>query len=399
VGVRWLGLCVLATLVACASPGSVVVLGTVTRTTPGTSAPETSPASVLAGPTTSSGPTTTSPRHASLLFTGDTIVHTQVLAAATTTRGVDFAPMLAPVAPMISNADLAVCHLETTLGLPGQSYHDYPQFRAPPELAQAIADAGFDGCSTASNHAIDFGLRGVSATSAMMEANHLQHTGTAANPEASGAPARYSANGISVAQLSYTYGSNGAIPAKVAWMLNVIDPARILADAVLARSRGAEIVVVSLHWGSEYVHEITAAQRKVAAALAAQPGVIDLVVGSHAHVVEPISQIGSMWVAWGMGNFLTDNSHASSPNDEADGVMVRVTVGDRSGGGVGVTQISVTPTWNERRHFRVIPIASALGSGETFGVSPALLRASFERTMRFINAAATTPIEADTPLP
>jgi poly-gamma-glutamate synthesis protein (capsule biosynthesis protein) len=184
-----------------------------------------------------------------------------------------------------------------------------------------------------------------------------------------------------VAHLSYAYGFNGFVrPAGKEWLVNDIDPARVLADAEAARAAGAELVVVSLHWGNEYVHDVVAAQQSVADALAAVPGAVDLVVGHHAHVVQPISKVGSMWVVWGMGNLLSNNSPGCCTTEASDGVVVTVTIGDTAPGGpVGVTDIAFTPTWNERTTFRVLPAEQTL----TAGADPALaadLQASLDRT-------------------
>ena len=142
--------------------------------------------------------------------------------------------------------------------------------------------------------------------------------------------------------------------------------------------------MVSLHWGNEYVHEVVAAQQQVADALAADAGAIDLVVGHHAHVVQPISKVGSMWVVWGMGNLLSSNSPRCCTTDATDGVIVTVTVGDTSPGGpAGVTGVIFTPTWNERATYRVLPAEATLAAQ----TDPALvdaLNASVSRTTAHI---------------
>jgi len=294
--------------------------------------------------------------------------------------------MLAPIAAQLTAADLAVCHLEVTLARPGDPLSTYPRFRAPRQLAANLAAAGFDGCSVASNHALDFGEPGVVATLEALDEAGLQHAGTARSPEEDTRPALYEAGGIQVAQLSYAYGFNGLTrPAGKEWLVDQIDPALILADAQAARTAGAELVVVSLHWGSEYKQEVVAAQQEVADALAAVPGAVDLVVGSHAHVVQPISKVGEMWVVWGMGNLLSDNTPKCCREETTDGVVVTVSIGDVATG-VGVTGIAFTPTWNERDTFRVLPAAATLAAGTTERALAADLRESFQRTSSAILA-------------
>ena len=250
-----------------------------------------------------------------------------------------------------------------TLGRPEDALSSYPRFRAPGTLATDLAEAGFDGCSVATNHALDFGEQGVVATLDALDAAGLAHAGTARAPEGR-VPAIYEADGIRIAQLSYAYGFNGFTrPPGKEWLVDQIDPALILADAASGPGGGAELVVVSLHWGNEYVHEVVAAQQQVADALAADAGAVDLVVGHHAHVVQPISKVGSMWVVWGMGNLLSSNSPRCCTTEATDGVIVTVTVGDTSPGGpAGVTGVTFTPTWNERATYRVLPAEATLAA-------------------------------------
>ncbi len=354
-------------------------------------------------PTTTSSSTTTTlppPRTATIAFSGDVLIHSGVWKAAATGAGYDFSPMLAPIAPQLSAADLAICHLEVTLARPGDALSSYPRFRAPRELARDLAEAGYDGCSVASNHALDFGEQGVVSTLDALDEAGLAHAGTARSPEENTRPAMYDVGGIAVAQLSYAYGFNGFVrPAGKEWLVDQIDPALILADARAARAAGAEVVVVSMHWGNEYRHEVVEAQQTVADTLAAAPGAVDLIVGHHAHVVQPISKVGEMWVVWGMGNQLSNNAPRCCPAESTDGVVVTVTIGDTSGG-VGVTDVAFTPTWNERATFRVLPTAATVAAG-TAPELDADLRASYERTAGYILGlgAADLGVEPDRALP
>ena len=339
--------------------------------------------------TTTEAPTTTAPpmREATLAFGGDILIHSGVWDAADTGNGYDFSSMLAPITPRLSSADVAICHLEVTLARPGEWLSSYPRFRAPTELAGDLAAAGFDGCSVASNHALDFGESGVAATLDGLDAAGLEHAGTA-RAAADRRPAIYEADGIRIAHLSYAYGFNGFVrPAGKEWLVDQIDPALVLADARAARGAGAEVVVVSLHWGNEYVHDVVAAQQEVADVLAADAGAVDLVVGHHAHVVQPVSKVGSMWVVWGMGNLLSNNSPECCTTEATDGVVVDVTIGDTAPGGpVGVTGLTYTPTWNERDTFRVLPVEATLAAQTESALTDAL-EASLARTTEHILSA------------
>jgi poly-gamma-glutamate synthesis protein (capsule biosynthesis protein) len=338
------------------------------------------------------------------VFGGDVLIHQGVWsAAAVPSGGFDFSPMLAPIAPALTAADLALCHLEVTLAPAGGTLSGYPRFRAPGALATDLAEAGYDGCSVASNHALDAGAQGITTTLDLLDAAGLGHAGTARTPEEDRRPATYVAGGIAVAHLSYAYGFNGLQPpAEEPWRVDPIDPARILADAREARAAGAETVIVSLHWGNEYDHDVTAHQQGVADALAAVPGAVDLVVGHHAHVVQGISKVGDLWVVWGMGNLLSNNSPRCCRDDATDGMLVTVALGDRPDrAGVAVTGVRFTPTWNERRTFQVLPAAETLAAGVADPALAADLRASFDRTTQHALALSggTLPITPTAVLP
>ncbi len=109
----------------------------------------------------------------------------------------------------------------------------------------------------------------------------------------------HTVNGVRVGLLAYTYGTNGVpVPAATPWLVNLVNVPKILADAHAARLAGAQFVAVSMHWGQENQTAPTALQRSQAAALLASPDV-DLIIGDHVHVVQPIERIGSKYVIYG----------------------------------------------------------------------------------------------------
>lgn len=334
--------------------------------------------------------TTTLPplRSARVVFGGDVLIHAGVWQTAATGGTYDFSPMLAPISPMLTAADLALCHLEVTLARPGDAPTGYPRFRAPRPLATDLAEAGFDGCSVASNHALDHGEVGVVSTLDALDEAGVGHAGTARSPEEDLRPAGYEVRGIRLAHLSYAYGFNGLQPpAGKEWLVDPIDPARILADAKATRRAGADVVVVSLHWGNEYRHDVTPEQQAVAAAIAAEPGVVDLIAGHHAHVVQPVSKVGDLWVIWGMGNLLSNNSPGCCTAEATDGVLVTATITERHDrSGFTLTGLQVTPTWNERQTFQILPTAETLATGTADPQLAATLRQSHDRTMRHLLA-------------
>jgi len=299
--------------------------------------------------------------------------------------------MFAAVRPLLSAADLAICHLETPLSRDNSDLSGYPQFNVPFQLAAALADAGYDGCSTASNHAFDAHADGVAATLLQLDRVGLGHAGTARTAEEAATPWRYRVKGVTVGHLSYTFGLNGAVlPAHQPWLVNLIDANRILADAQAARAAGAEFLVVSLHWGVEYRSSPSDGQSVLAHQLLPSPD-IDLIVGHHAHVVQPVERIGAEYVAYGLGNFLSNQSAACCTASAQDGVIIEVRVTESvERGSFTVDGVTFAPTWVDRRDFRIVPVALALADPNLGSDLRAELDASWQRTTTVVTALAAT---------
>ena len=270
------------------------------------------------------------------------------------------------VRAVLGEADLAICHLETPLSPDNRDLSGYPTFNAPGDLAVAIADVGYDGCSTASNHSLDKGIAGIEATLDLFDRAGLVHAGMARTKEEASTPRLYRVNGIAIAHLSYTYGLNGLIlPADRPWAVNVISADEILAEARAAIEVGAHFVVLSIHWGAEYRIAPTEGQRALAKELLAGEE-IDLIVGTHAHVVQPLERVGDNVVIYGLGNFLSNQSPQSCrscPPESTDGVIVQVELKADGAGDIEVAAISAIPTWVDRRTFTIVDVGAALSAG------------------------------------
>ncbi|MEU9332832.1 CapA family protein [Streptomyces sp. NPDC048290] len=249
------------------------------------------------------------PRGFTLVASGDVLPHESVIARARYDAGdggYDFAPMFAGVRPVAERADLALCHMETVYGEDGD-YTGYPSFKSPPEVAAGVARTGYDGCSTASNHSLDDGAEGITRTLDAMDRAGLRHSGTARTKTEAATVTLYDAGSAKVAHLAYTYGTNGIpLPPDQPWAVALTDPARVVADARAARRAGADVVVVSLHWGTEWQddpdeEQITLADRLTASRTKGRPD-IDLILGTHAHVPQAYQKVNGTWVIYGMGD-------------------------------------------------------------------------------------------------
>lgn len=281
-------------------------------------------------------------------LTGDMLVGDAVqdrAAANADGAGFDFGPMLAPVAPLLRDADLSVCHQETAISVDNVGLDGFPLFNAPRELAAAQAAVGYDACSTASNHTVDLGLGGITSTLDALDSVGIEHTGSARSSEEQAAPAIYDVQGVRVGHLSYTYGLNG-LTVPEPWSVNLIDPATIVADAARVRAAGADVVMVSLHFGEEQQTAPSADQEEVVAEVM-DGSEVDLVVGHHAHVVQPVERLDDGdWVLYGLGNFLAqqDVSAANPTPPHRDGVIIEVTFG-LDGDRYTVTEVGYVPTF------------------------------------------------------
>ena len=321
--------------------GAALVLGYSVVADLGSDRRPSSPAQV--GLPAASGPAT--PASFTVVASGDVLVHPALTEQALADSGTpvpDFGPLLAGIAPVVSAADLALCHLEVPLAEPGGPYAGYPSFNAPPQVATALAEAGYDSCSTASNHTLDRGRDGVQRTLEALDAAGLAHTGSARSAAEAAQPLIVDVGVARVAQVSFTYGFNGLqLPADAPWLANLLDAEAVLHAARAAKQAGADVVIASLHWGAEYQAEPTAEQRDLAARLLADPAV-DLIVGHHAHVVQPFELIDGEWVAYGLGNHVARHDEPRGRTEE--GVIARFTFTWTPGTGWRVTRAEYVPT-------------------------------------------------------
>lgn len=363
-------------------------------TTPVEAPPTTNPPTTTSTTTTSS--TVPPVRRATLLFAGDVLPHLPVVRATQRPDGVyDMGALFTSIAPLVSAADVAVCHMEVPISPDNSHISGYPMFSGPAETAAAMSATGFDGCSTASNHSIDRGFSGLTGTLESLDFWGLAHAGTGRTPEEASAPAWYDAAGIKVAQLSYTYGTNGIpLPADAPWSVRLIDPAAIIADAQRVRSEGAEVVVVSVHWGTEYHADHNEQQRAVADEIT-RSGAVDLVVGHHAHVPQPAERVNGKWVLFGLGNLVSNQTSGCCKAGVQDGVIATANVVVRGEPGSGVAEVekvAFTPVRVDRADgFRVVPVAEALA-----GTAP---RGTLGDDELFASLMRTTEVVARTPDP
>ena len=253
------------------------------------------------------------PVSAELLFVGDAMQHQGQLDQALSKgngKYYDYSDCFSLIAPTIMEADYAVCNLEVPLG-GGKNYSGYPCFSAPDAYAVALKDAGFDLFLTANNHCLDRSDKGLRRTLTALDSLGVDHIGTYHNAQQRDTlvPFVKSIKGIKVGFLNYTYGTNGINP-KSGAEVSLIDKAKIKAEIAETREAGAELIVVCMHWGVEYVLTENAEQRQLAQFLIDQG--VDMVIGSHPHVIQPMKIVVDeatgkrVPVVYSLGNFISN---------------------------------------------------------------------------------------------
>ena len=328
------------------------------------------------------------PQRLTLAFTGDLLSHGPVYRRARSFGHdgltYDYRPMFRLIAPYLQAADLAICHLETPLSPDNSRLSGFPLFNAPGDLARAIAESGWDGCSTASNHSFDQGPVGVRLTLDALDSAGVGHAGMARDEAEAGAPTFYRVGAATVAHLSFTYGLNGlALPEAQPWLVDVTDPDLIIERAAWARRSGADLVVLSIQWGEEYRVDPTPDQVALAGRLMASPD-IDLIIGSHVHVVQPIDVVNGKYVIYGLGNFLSNQSANCCPARSQNGMIVTMTAEGNAADGYRFIGVHVTPTRVDRTDFTIVPF-DAIPPAVTVDAGRATeLRAASDDTMEIV---------------
>ncbi len=272
-------------------------------------------------------------KRVTLSMVGDVLLHTPVVKASDDGKGgYDFKPIFKNLKNVIESYDIAIVNQETIPGGKELGISGYPAFNAPYEIGDAIADGGFDIVLHANNHALDRGKKGVVNTLKYWKSKHplLAVLGMYGNKKDSEKIYVAEKNGIKIAILNYTYGTNGIKPpADMPFAVNYLEKARVEADIKKAR-RMADFVVVCPHWGTEYNMGISDYQRYWTDIFLKNK--VDLVIGAHPHVIEPIEWVKDkktghrMLVYYSLGNFVNATAMTGAIGNRYIGGMAEVTI-------------------------------------------------------------------------
>lgn len=252
----------------------------------------------------------------SLIMVGDMLVHDKLYKEANRLadyNGYDFKPMLTYVKDIVSNYDLAYYNQETILGGTDIGLSSYPSFNSPYEVGDAMIDAGFNIVSLATNHTLDRGVKAIENSLAYWNNQDVYVTGSYENNEKRDNIEIKKKNNITYAVLNYTYGTNGVKrPSGYESYVNIWDMSnkesyesykqQVKKDIEDIRDK-VDVLMVAMHWGVEYNFDITWYQEDCANFLAGLE--VDIIIGTHPHVVEPITWINDTLVIYSLGNFLS----------------------------------------------------------------------------------------------
>ena len=300
------------------------------------------------------------PKQARLVFGGDLMQNLPQVRAARSNRveGFDYSECFQFVKPLFEQADLTFVNLETTLTTTG-NYTGYPLFRSPVDLAETIRDAGIDVTVMANNHVFDGGKQGVNTTLSLLDAANIQHTGvfTDSRDFLSNHPLYLRVNGLQFALLNYTYGTNG-LPTPDGMYVNCIDSFTIVRDLQQIDRTTTDGVIVYFHWGVEYARQPNQEQRALAD-LCHRHGA-EIVIGSHPHVVQPISYIeeedGAIRnvTVYSLGNLVSNQRERYQDG----GIIVAIDVTKEPDEPLAL-QIYYSPVWVQLPKYRIITTSAA----------------------------------------
>lgn len=250
----------------------------------------------------------------SLVMVGDALYHSGAYKDGLQKDGTyNYDSQLKDIAPIIADYDLAYYNQETILGGTELGLSNYPCFNSPQEVGDAFIKAGFNLVSLANNHSMDRGEKAIiNSTAYWRNKVGVMTAGSYDSFEDQARSHIGEKNGITYAFLAYTYGTNGIpVPKGKEYLVNVFDKETAKEEIEAVRDK-VDVVLVAMHWGVEYTHTPTKEQKEQAEFLADLG--VDVIIGSHPHVIQPIEHIGDTVVIYSLGNFISGQ----------DGLMKRI---------------------------------------------------------------------------
>lgn len=289
-------------------------------------------------------------RRVRIVAAGDLMQHLpQVNAALDSCGRYDYGKSFRHVARIMSDADLAIVNLETTLSDEGP-YSGYPSFRSPAAVADAMRDMQIDLAAMANNHCCDRGGAGIRSTTRILDSRGIRRTGVYRDSidHRLNNVHIFRRNGLSLAVINYTYGTNG-LPVPKGCIVNRLDTTVMARDIAAAKDLKPDCIIAVVHWGNEYQRHPDAAQRSMAAFMRRHG--VDVIIGSHPHVVQPVECDSKEGVTiYSLGNFVSNQRKRY-----CDGGIIATIDIERRGDGPLTYSLDVTPVWVHTPGYTILP--------------------------------------------
>lgn len=242
----------------------------------------------------------------SLIMVGDALLHSSLYRDGYKDGKYDFTSQLEFIKPIVQNYDLAFYNQESILGGTELGLSDYPTFNSPQEFGDSMIDAGFNLVSLANNHTLDRGEKAVLNSCDYWKDKDVLTAGSYSSKEAAEEIKIKEKNGIKYTLLAYTYGTNGIkVPEGKEYLVNLYSDEKAKADIEKVRDK-VDLLMVSMHWGTEYKTEPTEEQKREAEYLSSLG--VDIIIGTHPHIIEPVTYINDTLVIYSLGNFISAQS-------------------------------------------------------------------------------------------
>ena len=271
-----------------------------------------------------------------LIMAGDALIHDRLYNDAYKNGKYDFKPYLKLIKEIVKNYDLAYYNQETILGGVSIGLSSYPSFNSPWELGDAMIDSGFNMVSLATNHTLDRGEKGVLLSREYwnMQNDVYAFGSYSSNDEKKELESKvFEKNNIKYGILNYTYGTNGIpVPYGKDYLINLwpdlVDnetyKQTVLNDINNLRDQ-VDVLMVAMHWGIEYTHSPTDLVKRTAKFLADNG--VDIIIGTHPHVIEPVEWIDDTIVFYSLGNFISAQNSESCINYKCNiGLLSSLTI-------------------------------------------------------------------------
>ena len=296
----------------------------------------------------------------SLVMVGDALLHSSLYKDGYKNGVYDFSSQLEYIKPIIQNYDLAFYNQESILGGTELGLSDYPTFNSPQEFGNSMIDAGFNLVSLANNHTLDRGEKAVLNSCEYWKDKDVLTAGSYCSNEEANEIKIKEKNGIKYTLLAYTYGTNGIkVPEGKEYLVNIYSDEKVKNDIEKVRDK-VDLLMVSMHWGTEYSTSVSATQEEIANYLSSLG--VDIIIGSHPHVVEPIAFIGKTMVIYSLGNFISDQEGV----ERLTGLMASIDIHKTVENGVSTIELRnpkaellyTHSTYGKKRNFVVYPYTS-----------------------------------------